>query len=112
MSKTVKPAAKPTSNKNDIETDLELGKISSARQDFLIAAANMSWQLALVVLIPVIGGVKLDEHFNTLPVWTIIGFVVALVGMAAVVWRQLQIFSPKISEVPKTAGKKSKGGRV
>ncbi|HXE09935.1 MAG TPA: AtpZ/AtpI family protein [Verrucomicrobiae bacterium] len=65
-----------------------------ARQQFLVAAANMSWQLAIVVLVPVIGGFELDKKFDTLPALTIVGFILAMVGMAAVVWRQLQLFSP------------------
>jgi hypothetical protein len=62
---------------------------------------NMSWQLALVVLVPIIGGFELDNKLNTLPALTIAGFVVAMVGMGAVVWRQLQIFSPAPSKAPK-----------
>jgi len=108
MSKTTKPVSKPTSNKGDIKSDLPVDKGAGARQDFLIAAANMSWQLAIVVLAPVIGGFKLDEALNTTPVLTIVGFILAMVGMAAVVWRQLQIFSPNI---PPAKTKAIKGHR-
>jgi hypothetical protein len=101
MNKKTKPALAPTSNKGDVETDLQLGKVSSARQDFLIAAANMSWQLAIVVLVPVIGGNELDKHFHSLPLWTIVGFVIAMIGMAGVVWRQLQLFTPSIPPATK-----------
>ena len=104
MSKTTKPVGKPTSGRSNLETDLELGKVNSARQEFFAAAANMSWQLAIVVLVPVICGYKLDEHFNSLPLWTITGFVVAMLGMAAVVWRQLQLLSPSVSK-PSTKAK-------
>ncbi len=54
----------------------------------------MSWQLAVVVLVPIIGGFELDKRLNTLPALTIAGFFIAMCGMAAVVWRQLQMFAP------------------
>lgn len=54
----------------------------------------MSWQMALVVLIPIVGGFELDKRLNTLPAFTIIGFVLAMVGMALVVRRQLRQFGP------------------
>jgi hypothetical protein len=55
---------------------------------------NMSWQLAIVVLVPVIGGYELDQKLDTLPALTIAGFFVAMAGMALVIWHQLQQFSP------------------
>ncbi|HVX56757.1 MAG TPA: AtpZ/AtpI family protein [Candidatus Saccharimonadales bacterium] len=67
---------------------------ANPRRDFLVAAANMSWQLAIVVLVPIVGGFELDEKLGCLPLLTIIGFVIAMVGMALVVWRQLQLYSP------------------
>ena len=69
--------------------------VSNPKKDFFLAATNMSWQLAVVVLVPIIGGFKIDEHFNSLPVGTIIGFILAMTGMGAVVWRQLQLLAPK-----------------
>ena len=69
--------------------------VSSPRKDFLLATTNMSWQLAVVVLIPIIGGFKIDQYFNSLPVGTIIGFILAMTGMGVVVWRQLQLLAPK-----------------
>lgn len=67
---------------------------TTAQQQFIGAALNMSWQLALAVLVPVIGGVKLDQNFNTTPLLTIIGFMLAIFGMVIVVWRQFQALSP------------------
>jgi hypothetical protein len=54
----------------------------------------MSWQLAVVVLVPIIGGFELDRKLNTLPALTVVGFVLAMVGMGWVVWRQMQLFNP------------------
>lgn len=65
-----------------------------AKLQFVSAALNMSWQLAIVVLVPIIGGFKLDQKLNMLPLLTIVGFILAMIGMAVVVWRQMQLYSP------------------
>lgn len=66
---------------------------NSPTKEFLGAALNMSWQLALVVLVPILGGFQLDKVLNTLPAFTIIGFLTAMAGMAIVVWRAMKRYS-------------------
>ncbi|HEX5447733.1 MAG TPA: AtpZ/AtpI family protein [Candidatus Saccharimonadales bacterium] len=51
---------------------------------FLAAALDMSWRLAIAVLVPIIGGHYLDEALNSSPWLTIIGFVVAFGGVIGV----------------------------
>lgn len=63
--------------------------IYELRQQFLVEALNMGWQLAVVVLVPVIGGVELDRYEKTTPIWTIAGFLVAILGVYAVIRRVL-----------------------
>ena len=46
---------------------------------------NMSWQMAIVVLIPTVGGYKLDTHFRTSPYLTLTGLVLAMGGMVLIV---------------------------
>ena len=79
----------------------------NSRDTFLIAALNMSWQLAIVVLIPIIGGVQLDKTFDTSTVFTFVGLGVALVGSVFVMWRALQAANrlpvPKVSAAQKRA---------
>lgn len=82
------------------EKKQSVASVANPRRDFYLAATNMSWQLAIVVLIPIVGGFKLDEHFHSLPLWIAVGFVLAMIGMAMVVWRQLQLLSPKIVATP------------
>jgi hypothetical protein len=67
---------------------------SNPRGEFFAAALTMSWQLAIVVLVPIIGGFQLDKKLDILPVLTVAGFIVAMAGMALVVWHQLQVFTP------------------
>lgn len=105
MSDTAKPTNAPTSTRGG-KTDTELQRSAAARQQFFAAAANMSWQLAIVVLVPVIGGFKLDQHLHSAPLWTITGFGLAIIGMGMVVWRQLQLFSPPITPADIESAKK------
>ena len=83
------PAATPPIATND--------KVDAARAAFMSAAMNMSWQLAIVVLVPILGGFKLDDVLGWTPVLTILGFVLAIAGMSIVVKRQLELYSPKIT---------------
>lgn len=64
------------------------------RSLFLGAVLNMSWQLAAVVLLPIVGGHLLDKQLDSSPLWTMAGFVVAVVAACVVVWRQAQSVSP------------------
>ena len=70
-----------------------VGEVSKENKDgrlvFISAVMDMTWQLAIVFLIPVIGGYKLDEHFKTSPLWFVIGCVLAIGGSFAVMRRIL-----------------------
>jgi F0F1-type ATP synthase assembly protein I len=60
----------------------------------MAAVLDMSWQLAVVVLVPIVGGFELDKAFTTSPLLFIIGFIVAMTGFTLIVRRQMQIFTP------------------
>lgn len=76
-----------------------------ARRNFLVYAANMSWQLAVVVLLPVIGGAQLDKHFGDGHAWLFVGLGVAFVASVMVVWRMVQLANslpvPKLTAAEK-----------
>lgn len=76
-------------------------KTTSQSSVFISMALDMSWRLALVVLVPVIGGFKLDEVFNTSPLLVILGFLLAMGGMALVMWRTLRVASEIEIPLPK-----------
>lgn len=69
---------------------------------FVSMALTMTWQLALVVLVPVLIGVRLDKSFGTSPLYLLIGLAVALLGSVAVMWRTMQSASrlpvPKLTD--------------
>ncbi len=62
---------------------------------FYITVLNMSWQLAIVVIVPIVGGFKLDEKFNSSPWLTLLGFVVAAAGTFLVLQRTTRIATEK-----------------
>ena len=111
MSETKKPGSGPTTKKGDAQVVANPQKSTVARQNFLAVGANMGWQLALVVLVPVIGGVELDKAFGTADVYTLIGLTVALIASGLVMWRTVQVANrlpvPKLTATQKRAVQKS-----
>lgn len=83
----------------------------SARRNFLVFAVNMGWQLAIVVLLPVIGGAQLDKHFGDGHLWLFVGLGVAFVAATAVMWRTVQLANrlpvPKLTAAEKRKIQKS-----
>ncbi len=67
---------------------------AASRGQFMTAVMGMSWQLAVVVLVPILGGFFLDQQFATTPLLTILGFMIAMTGFGLVTWHQLQRFTP------------------
>jgi F0F1-type ATP synthase assembly protein I len=67
-------------------------KDDALRSRFASAAIGMGWQLAVVVLLPIVGGYKVDQHNNSVPVWTLIGLALAMVGSIIVIRRALAAF--------------------
>lgn len=73
---------------------------------FIGTALDMSWRLAIVVLVPIIGGFEIDTHIGTTPILTVLGFLLAMAGMALVLWQMLQTVNRL--PVPKPTAKKEK----
>ena len=69
---------------------------------FVGTALSMSWQLALVVLLFVIGGHLIDQHFKTQPVFTITGFILAMIGTILIIKKALNYFNNTITPTDKT----------
>ncbi len=79
----MRKAADKTTNIDDVEQNLAA---LVAKRQFLAATSNMGWRLALTVIIPIVGGVKIDEHFKTTPSFTLVGLMVAAVAGCTAVW--------------------------
>lgn len=82
----------------------------SARNAFFVMTLNMSWQLAIVVVVPLALGAWLDQKFDTGNLWVFVGLAVALVASTAVVWRIVQQASrlpvPKLTNAQRRAIRK------
>ncbi len=97
MKKTTTPEQTPSKDARQSHVDGGANSGTNPLADLLGATLSMSWQLALVVLIPIVGGFELDKKLHTLPFLTIVGFVLAMAGMSLVVWHQLQRIAPLAS---------------
>lgn len=81
----------PSPNPSTNNSQVTVGKPENPKSVFVGMAVDMSWRLALVVLIPIIGGYELDSRLGTTPMITIVGFLVAMVGFGLVLWRTTEV---------------------
>lgn len=95
MSKTNAAPKKtpPAKNGEDKKSSADLSL--QAQSMFLAMALNMTWQLAIVVIVPIVGGHFLDEALGTDPWLTVIGMVVAGLGVVGVLMRIVKIAGQK-----------------
>lgn len=71
----------------------EPSKATNVTSLFFMMGLDMSWRLALGVLIPLIGGAELDKLWHTSPLMLIIGFVLAVIGSVITIRRTLRLSS-------------------
>lgn len=91
MRQTKAPDATPSPGKDKKSNKVAVS--NRATRLFLMAVLDISWQLAIVVLVPIIGGFELDKHIGTTPVLTVIGFVLAMAGTFVVIRRAFNIYN-------------------
>jgi len=107
MKQTTAPKKTPSPYPGDTNPHAGVDHAGNTSAVFVSMALDMSWRLAIVVIAPVIGGFEIDKHFNTAPAWTIIGFVLAMIGVGLVLWQTLraanQLPVPKLSSAQKKA---------
>src|SRR4051812_39730006 len=93
MEKKQAAAPVPQPAKGEFDPHMDAGHADAGRQMFVSAALSMSWQLAVVVLVPVLVGHWLDDKFTSAPGFTIAGFVLALVLSALVLRLAMKEFA-------------------
>lgn len=104
-----KKTAVPNTTPQFIKGGASSDRTQKARQrnQFVFMALNMSWQLAVVILLPVIIGVQADKMLGTSYIFALTGVVVGLAGSGLVMWRTMRIASrlpvPKLSAAQKRA---------
>ena len=71
----------------------------------------MSWQLAVVVLVPMLGGVAIGKAAGNATLWVLIGLAVAILGSGLVMWRTAKVANslpvPKLTPAQKREIQKS-----
>lgn len=77
------------------------GYQKSSVAEFFLVTMNLSWQLAIIVLVPFLGGYKLDQNFATTPLFTVVGLILVMFGSAVVLGRLLKSFGPPPKDVAK-----------
>ena len=60
---------------------------TSAQNSFVAMVLTMSWQLAVVVIVPIVGGHYLDERLRSSPWFILLGVLIAGAGMLIVMVR-------------------------
>ncbi len=76
MKKRAAPKATSTKFNENKQARLTI----AASNNFIVTALSMSWQLAFIFLVPIIGGYELDNKLHSDPWLFIIGLVIALTG--------------------------------
>lgn len=101
---------KPHIGKTSAKRAPKKTQVPDPKQAFVATALDMSWRLAVVVLVPVFVGVQLDKRFGTSYI-TFIGLGLAFIGSGVVMWRAMQRANrlpvPKLTEEQKRAIRKS-----
>lgn len=103
MKQTTAPKREPSPQTGKTKPHTVVGQSNNPSTAFVGMALDMSWRLAMVVLVPIIGGFELDQHLHVAPLLTIIGFGLAMAGMALVMWQTLQ--AANNLSLPKKAGR-------
>jgi len=105
-----KAAAKRVTTTVD-PVDVKIEQVSrslAAKQQFMASTFNMGWRLAFTVVIPIVGGVKIDDHYHTAPSFTLLGLMIAAVAGSAAVWTTIKQVNKEQSEEAAHATKQKK----
>ena len=89
---------------------LAVANAQSAKLQFMSATTNMGIRLAITVVIPIVAGVKLDQHFHSAPSWTLCGLFLAAFAGSAAVWSTIKQVNQQQLADDKTVAKKTKRG--
>lgn len=91
MTETKTPEMTPSPTPAANNSQVRVGKPETPKSVFMTMALDMSWRLAVAVLVPIIGGFELDSKLGTTPLLTVLGFIIAMAAAALVMWRTLQV---------------------
>ncbi len=87
----------------------EFLNVQAAKSQFMFATANMGFRLAVTVVVPIVAGVKLDEHFHSAPSLTLTGLFIAVGAGASAVWATIKQVNEEQAKADAEAAKQKKG---
>lgn len=99
----VKP--KSDTSIDPVEAKLKQVSASVAKRQFVSVVFDMGWRLAVAVIVPLVLGVKADEHFNSSPLYTLLGMLLAAALGSVTVWNSVKSVNSSTSEGTKKKGK-------
>lgn len=88
MKQTKAPKLTPSPSRRD-KSGAVAGNVK-ASSVFVSMALDMSWRLAVVVIIPIVIGATIDDHYKVGALYLIIGLVLALALAILVVYQSYQ----------------------
>jgi F0F1-type ATP synthase assembly protein I len=62
---------------------------------------SMSWQLAIIVIVPIVGGYLLDQKLASSPIFVFVGLAIAILGMVGLLRRTVQVANAKVATLQK-----------
>jgi F0F1-type ATP synthase assembly protein I len=83
-------ATKPTRGPSSAMPDKTPPDEFVSKQLFISSALSMSWQMAIAVLVPMVGGYYLDQHLHTTPWLTLAGFLIAIILVVLIVRKTIK----------------------
>ncbi len=78
---------KVLSNDGQDKANISYPDSFQTRQLFINSSISMSWQMAIAVMVPIVGGYYLDQHFK-LANWFIFGWFVIAVALVVLIVRR------------------------
>ena len=104
MKKAAAAKKTTTPGEDDITQFLE---VQAAKSQFFGATLNLSWRLALTVLIPVLIGVKLDKTFDKSPSFVLAGLTLAAFGAVLTIMQTVKEVNQQQLETNKKRKKRA-----
>ena len=59
--------------------------VLDVRSRLITSTVSMGWRMAIMIIIPIIIGLKLDERFDSKPSYVLTGFFLAIAGCAYII---------------------------
>jgi hypothetical protein len=70
-----------------------------ARGRMLSSIASMGWRMAVMIIIPVFIGLKLDERFDSKPSYVLTGFFLAIAGCIYLIYKEYKEITAETAEL-------------